>query len=127
MEIINKVNKHIQASDKSMRAFARELRHYIDSDLKEESFYQRHYSFLKKEFASITDEELRAYKSWLAVEKDPHRVGGAGHRIKEGNMTKKIDEMKKWLSSGIFNPTRARKMSKSIKDMLSDLIEALEN
>lgn len=104
--------------DASFRAFARDLRAYLDSDLDEESFFQRHYVFVRGKKGAPSEEELAAYESWLATEMDPHGVGGAAHRLKRMGAAGKIKEMRKWLHSGNYKRRTMEKVTKELRDRL---------
>lgn len=121
MDEIEQVNQYLEQNDLTIKYFAETLWEYLDSSITKESFYQRHYALLKREYKSIKPEERKAYLAWIQVQDSPHKLGGLAYKLSSGGVDRKVDQMRKWLSSGIFNPTKARRMTGEIKELFAPI------
>lgn len=120
--IIDTVAEYLSKNDISKKEFVKGLQQYLNPEATFNAFYQRHYKLLTGDYKELRPEEEKAYRFWLDVQQtDRHEMGSAIYNFLSTNPDKKITQANKWLSSGIFNPTKARRLTGKLKSAISEI------
>lgn len=126
LSVPQQVSRYLEREGITVQDFVGALEFYLDYSITPASFYQRHYALLKGKLNSIREEEERAYLAWMRVQQDPHRVGGAAHKLAEVDPERKVREIERWVQSKTYNRRSAERAFRLLKRALKGVQESLE-
>lgn len=108
------VQDRLKKAKLSIKEFTRQLAPFFGIEWTD-SWYQHIYRVVKGE-VEATDEEADAIDAWVLSFDKPYISGAKAHRVSK--IESSIDLMKRYLQTGIYNPTQIDSLFKKINSAI---------
>lgn len=108
------VQDRLKKAKLSIKEFTRQLAPFMNIEWND-SWYQHIYRVVKGE-VEPTEEEADAIDAWILSFDEPHVSGARAYKVSK--IESSIDLMKRYLQTGIYNPTQINNLFKKINSAI---------
>lgn len=109
-ELLSRLNK----AKISIKEFTRQLAPFMDVEWTD-AWYQHIYRVAKGE-VEATEQEADAIDAWILSFDNPHVVGARAYRVSK--IESSVNLMKRYLQTGIYNPTQINSLFNKINSAI---------